>query len=239
MKKIYTRREIEQFWVGLIDADGSVQCNHWKKRSLQHRIVIEMHIDNFDMLKTIRQHLGGSVRPIDKNKCLWVENHTRRIRELCKIFDRYPPLTTRVQSQITFLLECLTRKDVAWMLQNRDERYKDSESLEKKIVLKGIESRHYFKIWCSGFITGKGLFSIRENSSRSKSFSIAQKNDRYLIEALRNYFDGKNQVRHLKGDIYFWKVYRRDVLKNIIAHCERFPLLCHKKIQLNNFKQDL
>ena len=239
MQKTYTKKEIEQFWVGLVDADGSVQCNHWRKKTLQYRIVIEMHVDNLEMLTIIRQNLGGSVRTIDKDTCLWVEDHTRRIRELCKIFDSYPPLTTRVQGQVTFLLECLARRDVEWMLQNRDDRYKDRESISREITRKGIVSRHYFKIWCSGFITGEGCFSVRKDSSKSRSFSIAQKNDRYLIEALRDYFDGKNRVRLLKDNVYLWEVYRRDVLKNIIAHCERFPLLGHKNTQLDIFKQDL
>ena len=28
------------FWVGLMDGDGSIQVNHWRKLSLQYRLVI-------------------------------------------------------------------------------------------------------------------------------------------------------------------------------------------------------
>jgi len=31
---------IKMFWVGLMDGDGSIQVNHWRKLSLQYRLVI-------------------------------------------------------------------------------------------------------------------------------------------------------------------------------------------------------
>ncbi len=31
---------ISKFWVGLMDGDGSIQVNHWRKKSLQYRLVI-------------------------------------------------------------------------------------------------------------------------------------------------------------------------------------------------------
>ena len=32
---------IKIFWVGLIDGDGSIQVNHWRKKYLQFRLVIK------------------------------------------------------------------------------------------------------------------------------------------------------------------------------------------------------
>ena len=33
---------IKMFWVGLMDGDGSIQVNHWRKQSLQYRLVIKL-----------------------------------------------------------------------------------------------------------------------------------------------------------------------------------------------------
>lgn len=243
MKRSYTKQEIEQFWVGLIDSDGSVQCNHWRKKVLQYRIVIKMHIDNIEMLQTIQKGLGGgSVRTVSvskkegKQEAIWVENHQRRIWKLLEIFERYPPLTTRVQSQIAFLKQCRAENDVSWMLNNRENKYNayTSAACVHELHPKNIISLHYFPIWCSGFITGEGCFSFRKDHN-VKSFSIAQKHDKYLIEAIRDFFGGVNKVRPLKDEMYVWEIYRIDVLKRIFAHCEMYPLLGKKKIQLSTF----
>src|SRR4051794_19228235 len=44
-----------RFWVGLMDGDGSVQVNHWRRTSLQYRLVIKLkHTSaNEQMLKKI------------------------------------------------------------------------------------------------------------------------------------------------------------------------------------------
>lgn len=36
-----TKEYITRFWVGLMDGDGSIQVNHWKRRSIQYRLVIK------------------------------------------------------------------------------------------------------------------------------------------------------------------------------------------------------
>lgn len=236
------KSEIEQFWVGLIDSDGSVQCNHWKERSLQFRIVIKMHLENMPMLLEIKKHLGGSVRLVGENQCVWVEDHRRKIWELCKIFYRFPPLTTRVRCQLLFLELCAKKKSVPWMLENRDLKYKNREQFVRSP--RDLRSLPYFPIWCSGFITGEGCFSARTLLKASllihvKSFSIAQKHDSFLLEAIRDFFGGTNRVRSLPNHLYLWEVYRREVIASIIAHCDRFPLLGKKKDQLETFKRSL
>ena len=241
MERRYTSIEMQQFWVGLIDSDGSVQCNHWRKKYMQYRIVIKMQINNLEMLESIREHLGGSVRVLKTNECVWVEDHQRRIWKLCSIFDRFPPLTTRVRCQIAFMKECILRKNVLWYLKNRENKYVHRDVVAKEITAKKITSLHYFPLWCSGFITGEGCFCIKSLSQDGKkgvkSFSIAQKHDLYLIESIREYFSGINPVRKLKSEMYLWKVYRCEVLENVIAHCDRYPLLGKKRMQFDLFKE--
>jgi cytochrome c oxidase subunit 1 len=59
-----TQAYVEKFWVGLIDGDGSVQVNHWRRRSLQYRLVIKLKYTeaNFEMLSFISSRIGGNCR---------------------------------------------------------------------------------------------------------------------------------------------------------------------------------
>lgn len=67
------------------------------------------------MLKTLSSAIGGHVVIESRNKyeyVIWVENHQKKIIQIIKIFDLYPPLTTRLQCQLDFMVSCYTSKDV-------------------------------------------------------------------------------------------------------------------------------
>lgn len=234
----YSRREIEQFWVGLLDGDGSIQCNHWRKRNLQYRFCIKLkyHPKNLEMLQLISAVIGGNVRLVKSDAVLWVENHQRRIWKLSEILSRYPPLTSRVYHQWQFLKECGRRKNVSWMLANRTHKYDGCSEYVARARSCGsapILGHSYWPIWCSGFIEAEGCFSV--GSVAYPSFSIGQKNDGYLIAALRDYFAGVNKVRLVKDQLYHWQVYRRDVLVRIRDHCRHYPLLGEKGVSAKHF----
>lgn len=61
---------IKKFWVGLMDGDGSIQVNHWRKKCLQYRLVIKLKYcsENLFMLNLICKNIGGKVRIIKKNE---------------------------------------------------------------------------------------------------------------------------------------------------------------------------
>jgi cytochrome c oxidase subunit 1 len=61
---------IKMFWVGLMDGNGSIQVNHWKKKSLQYRLVIKLSYirSNYTMLIKIAKVMGGSVRITEKDR---------------------------------------------------------------------------------------------------------------------------------------------------------------------------
>jgi hypothetical protein len=169
------------------------------------------------MLSIIANEIGGSVKLIYKKDelsfVIWVVNNNKKILEIIKIFEKYPPLTSRLQCQLVFLKSCLSfRKDfnpVSWYLINRNLKYKN-------VILKNFIVPDYFDCWISGFIEAKGWFSVRDDNY---FFSIGQKNDYYLILAIRNYFSGINKVRHINANFYLWDVYNKDVLRKIIFHC--------------------
>ena len=228
----YGQEEIQQFFVGLIDAQGSIQCNHWKKRYIQYRITIKIHAQNLEMLQLIQAHFGGSVRKQGRD-CLWVEDHQRRIWSLVSIFSKYPPLTSRVQCQLAFLRECGRREDVHWMLAQRPAKFANQQAIRRNMEHQPLHCLNYWPIWSSGFIEGEGCFSLRKTGVAS--FSISQKGDRYLIAALRDYFGATNSVRQVGDELFLWECYKRSVIKQIAAHCHRYPLIGEKKRQLDAF----
>jgi len=80
------------FWVGLMDGDGSIQVNHWRKKHLQYRVVIKLrnYEENVQMLRQMKGLLGGSVS-IQKDFVIWVENTKAKVLHLLQLLDKCPP----------------------------------------------------------------------------------------------------------------------------------------------------
>ena len=229
---------IKMFWVGLMDGDGSIQVNHWRKQSLQYRLVIKLSNikSNYDMLIEIAKVVGGTVRITGKGEdVIWVVNKKQEVEEVIKIYDTYPPLTSKKICQLAFLKTCLTQTSVETYLLNRDLKYVKQLTIIKSNIDFKIPS--YFKVWLSGFIEAEGCFSIRK--SNDHSFSIGQNDDIYLIEAIKQHFEVTNKVRNPYGKFYFLEVYKKEVLSKIITHCTNYPLLGEKSESLKKFCQKL
>jgi len=206
---------IRQFWVGLMDGDGSLQVNHWRKKSLQYRLVIKLKNDkekyNLFLLQRIQKSIGGSVRIVYSNLfVIWVENHKSKISQIVKIFDQYPPYTKRLYNQYRFYLESSKRNSVDWYLENRDKKYtlyqKSPSRVDKNLYkaqtsylsipnLTKLNESQSFKGWLSGFIEAEGCFTLRSSSSKYISFSISQKDEKALLERINTFFGGQTQVR--------------------------------------------
>lgn len=57
---ILTMKQFEPFFVGLLEGDGSIQVNHWKKKNLQYRILIKQKNEplNYEMLSKVKKIYG-------------------------------------------------------------------------------------------------------------------------------------------------------------------------------------
>jgi autonomous glycyl radical cofactor GrcA len=224
---------IKMFWVGLMDGDGSIQVNHWRKQSLQYRLVIKLSNlkSNYNMLVEVAKVVGGTVRITGKQAdVIWVLNKKEEIMEVIKIFDTYPPLTSKKICQLAFLKTCLTETSVEKYLFARDTKFKEQSA----IINANFKVPTYFKAWLSGFIEAEGCFSIRKTNTHS--FSIGQNDDVYLIDAIKQYFEISNKVRNPYGNFYFIEVYKKEVLAKIVAHCTNYPLLGEKLESLKKFR---
>jgi uncharacterized protein (DUF433 family) len=224
------------FWVGLMDGDGSIQVNHWREQSLQYRLIIKLSNlkSNYNMLIEITKVIGGTVRITGKGAdVIWVVNKKQEVEEIIKIYDTYPPLTSKKICQLAFLKTCLTETSVETYLLNRNLKYDKQLTIIKSNINFNIPS--YFKGWLSGFIEAEGCFSIRK--SNNHSFSIGQNDDLYLIDAIKQYFEVTNKVRNPYGKFYFLEIYKKEVLLKIITHCTNYPLLGEKLESLKKFSQ--
>jgi len=233
--KISDEEYIKMFWVGLMEGDGSIQVNHWRKQSLQFRLVIKLSNlpSNYNMLVKIATVIGGSVRITGRNKdVIWVVNKKETIQEIIKNFYSYPLLTSKKICQLEFLKKCLLENSVDNYLASRNNKYNNQDYIINSNPLKsGIPE--YFKAWLSGFIESEGCFSIRKNNN--DSFSIGQNDDLYLIYAIKQFFGALNEVRNPSRNFYSIEIYRKETLKNIINHFNNYPLLGEKAESLKKF----
>ena len=226
---------IKMFWVGLMDGDGSIQVNHWRKQSLQYRLIIKLSNlkSNYNMLIEIAKVVGGIVKITGKGKdVIWVVNKKQEVGKIIKIYDIYPPLTSKKLCQLAFLKTCLIETSVKSYLLNRNFKYDKQLNIIKSNINYKIPS--YFKVWLSGFIEAEACFSIR--ISQNHSFSIGQNDDFYLIDIIKQYFQVTNKVRNPYKNFYFLEVYKKEVLLRIITHCTNYPLLGKKSESLKIFK---
>ena len=233
-----TQDHLNPFWVGLMDGDGSIQVNHWRKKNLQYRMIIKLsHLEsNVRMLMLIKHQFKGHVRVTKNGKeVLWVLDNKNDILNAIKTFEKYPPLTSRLICSLNFLNTCLSHKDVETYLNTRNLKYSHQLSIVKENLNKSRPL--YFNSWLSGFIEAEGCFSTRQN--KYSSFSIAQNNDIYILNFIKTHFGVSNMIRKPYRDKFFYslEVYRKDVLNKIIHHCEIYPLLGAKNNSLLKFKQ--
>lgn len=241
MSNIINKEYLEQFFVGLLEGGGSIQVNHWRSKSLQFRFIIKLKNlpSNYAMLILIAKTVGGQVR-YDKKKffVILIVNDKGEISKILELFDRYPLLTARKISQLRFLKKCLKSSNIDEYFTTRDDKYLDLEAIILDKPFNKVLNLEYFKIWLMGFIEAEGCFSIRQNSYHS--FSISQKNEQYLIEAIRIQLNASGiQVRKIKGDLYIIEIYKKDTLLEIKKLIENYPLIGEKKESyLRFFKQE-
>ena len=226
------------FWVGLIDADGSIQVNHWREKHLQFRIIIKMKYTsaNLEILELLSAQLGFGKVSIVMEKgykyVIWAENRQSKIKKVLWIFQNYAPLTSRLQCQLAFFKQNLEIKNVQNYLKTRSFKYEQQVQLRQALQLQNLHALHYFPSWLSGFIEGEGCFTARKRSSLVVSFSISQKNDSYLLESIKLFVGAVNNVRFIQKDnLYLLEVYRRSVFDFLHNHFKSYPLLGEKKKQ--------
>ena len=132
--KTLSKTELGPFTVGLIDGDGSLQVNHWRKKNLQFRLVVKLADKplNFEMLNLIAKTYGGFVKaPEGKGYVQWVVNDRKIFnKNIIPLFEQYPPLTSRMKLQYLFFKNFILNSGPLGVEQYFNERNLKYENRE-------------------------------------------------------------------------------------------------------------
>ena len=243
---------IEQFFVGLLEGDGTITTNLNSSKSIRVRFVIALKNEknNHYMLNKIQNIIGGRVVIERKEKYVtWIASSKSDINKVLLILARYPLITVRKQCQLEFAKNCLLYKDADNFLLNRKNMYKNMNDLLTKLNNKIIlELPFYFNSWLSGFIEAEGNFSLVFNDKghlRNSTFNIGQKDDLHILKMILFYFQSekniwKDKKIFIKGILTDPNYYRLNLCNSLsrrllFEHFSKYPLLGEKKISYSKF----
>lgn len=238
--RINNKEYLKQFFVGLLEGDGSIQVNHWRSQSLQFRLIIKLKNlpSNYNMLILIAKVVGGQVRYTNKEKfVIWVVNDKEEVHSIIKLFDKYPLLTAKKICQLRFLKKCLKNTNIDEYFATKDDKYLDLYTIILNKPFNNVLKLEYFKIWLIGFIEAEGCFCLRNTNNHS--FSISLKNEHFLIEAIKVLFNASTKIRSVKGNLYILEIYKRDTLLEIFNLIKEYPLIGEKRESYLKFFEHL
>jgi hypothetical protein len=239
------RAYIEQFFVGLLEGDGTISCSLTKNKSLIIRVIIALNNipENVVMLNKIQKTIGGRVVIERKDAYVsWIASNRSDILKVFAVLARYPLLTARKQCQLEFAKNCLFNPDLDNFLVNRDKMYENKKTMLENLSTKEIP--FYFAPWLSGFIEAEGNFNLVFNEKgqlRKSAFTIGQNDELHIIEWIKSYFKSNNTIlkdKPKKGgnfEYYRLHLYNAESRKLIFEHFDRYPLLGQKKISYFKF----
>lgn len=243
------RTYIEQFFVGLLEGDGTISSNlnSNKSNSIIVRIIISLKnsSENLFMLNKIKEVVGGRVI-IERKKqyVTWIASNKNDLTKVFAILAKYPLLTARKQSQLDFVKNknCLLEKDIVNFLVKRNDKYKNKEILLAELS-KQVRP-FYFAPWLSGFIEAEGNFSLVLNEKGyliKSAFTIGQNDELHILIWINQYFNSKIAIVKDKpkkgGNFSYYRLYlyNAESRKLLFEHFNKYPLLGHKKVSYLKF----
>ena len=248
---------IEQFFVGLLEGDGTITTNR-DSRLTNHIVVrfiiaLKNEINNHNMLTKIQQVVGGRVCIERQDKYVtWIASSKKDINKVLLVLARYPLLTVRKQCQLEFAKNCLLYKDTANFLENRANMYINKKNLLLKLQQDNF-TPIYFPAWLSGFIEAEGNFSLvfRNNgetrSLRKSAFTIGQNDDLNILNKIKMYFQSENKIlmdkkkqlnsKGIPSEFDYFRLYLYNALsrKLLFEHFDKYPLLGQKNVSYKTF----
>jgi cytochrome c oxidase subunit 1 len=241
------KKYIEQFWVGLLEGDGSilVKRNKQNKNYGSFEISLKYLSKNEDMLKLISKLIGGRIYYEKKNnqiiKVKWVSASSKDVNNCLNILYKYPLLTSRKKCQLEHLIKCIENKEWDYHIKTRDFKY----DLQISLINNNNNSfiiPSYFNAWLSGFIEAEGCFRLR--NSKATSFYICQNNDFYILNAIKTTFFSKNKIGTHKDLRYYSMHYRLSIsgkpcLIKIKQHFTSYPLFGNKILSFNIWSESI
>ena len=232
---------IEQFFVGLLEGDGTITVdfiNNCKKR-VRIFIALKNLEDNRFMLNLIVKYVGGRVAIKRNNRYVtWYATNRTDLAKIFAILAKYSLLSTRKQCQLDFAKDFINSNlDISELefKKLRDEKYKNQKTMldlnDKNFVIPT-----YFPAWLSGFIEAEGHFKLvkkANNTIKSSQFIIGQNYEKYLLKAILTYFNRENNKIGFtlnKEGVTYYKIHvgGKDFRSLLDSHFNSYPLLGNK-----------
>jgi len=244
---------IKQFWVGLLEGDGTITVsapgpNHVKVRFI---ISIKNLRENVFMLLLIQQVLGGTVKIERKAQYVtWIAIKKDLIQSLFKLLEEYPLLTTHKQCQLKFAIFILFYISNGINRNIKSKFLFTEKSFSTCVPFNISESGNTptqitsLNPWfVTGFSDGESTFgiSIYKKSASKLGWDVLvyfqlglHKKDRVVLEKIKSYF---KVGKIYEQDIDVYKVQSVKDLKGIIDHFDKYPLITQKRADYELWKQ--
>lgn len=193
-----------------MDGFGTIQIGISKKK-LDYRFIISLDFtkNNHKLLIRISILLGGTIIILrNKNKILWILNEKYKVLNLIDIFTKYPPLTSRLICQLTFIKSCLEHNSTFF---KSNLKYQNQLIIIKSYSFKQKDNlfiNYYFFNWLTIY--------IESSISKEKPFFLNIKYDIYLIKLIKDLFKIENKIYSYSRDFYVKYKERRINLHNFI-----------------------
>lgn len=228
---------LTHFFLGLLEGDGSIQVNHWKKTNLQFRLVIKLKYTqhNYTMLVKLRNHLKCMKVHVRHNAVLLIENDQNKLKNICALFEKMPFLTQHKRKQYAFFSYCLQNKPTFSEYVALKTGKLQLPYTVQQLSVEQILACTYYPGWLAGFIEAEGCFCVRRKGTQS--FAIGQKNDKAILLSIKEFFCFQNKIQHKQGEMYVLEGGHRRVLGRMIEFLQNYPLLGEKRVSFENFVQ--
>lgn len=224
-------------------ADGSFQINHWKKKYLQYTIIIKLknHSKNILMLQNLRTQYNIGTINIRSNFVIWAINNKKDIKKFLDLIHNNPLLNLKLKTKIKILkmIYCLNNNMSYNEYQYLNEKEKLNEWIWPFPKPNYLDKKPIFdndsKYWLTGFIEAEGCFSVRSNGNQS--FSIGQKEDKIILESIKEWFLLPNKIQVKKGNFYVIETYSLQKCLLIIDFIDNYKLHGEKVLSFDIFKK--
>ncbi|KAF8414615.1 homing endonuclease, partial [Tirmania nivea] len=213
---------IEQFFVGLLEGDGTITVDFFNNCKKRVRIFIALNNfeDNRFMLSLIAKYVGGRV-VIERNNryVTWYATSRTDIAKVFAILAKYPLLSTRKLCQLDFAKDFIdSNQDISEQefIKLRNEKYKNQE------IMLDYNDKNF----------GRST-PLANNSIHVSQFIIGQNYEKHLLKAILTYFNKENNKISFtlsKEGVIYYKIYiGGSEVRNLLAsHFYSYPLLGDK-----------
>lgn len=224
------------YLLGLIESDGSILCYLEKNKGklyFRSELCIGLKEEDIKLCYWIRRLLGcGKVRKVnhreDTRGYAGAEGKERKIsryqlrskklinEKIIKAYEEYPPITRNKAIRVEWFKRCY-EKNVLIKKPGKDE-----------VNMNGGKGG-YIKDWIIGFIEGDGSFYITK--SGVVGFNVVQKEDKEVLEIIREEIGIKRKINERKG-IYTITAESREDIERVVSF-----MTDNKRVRLKGLKK--